>query len=46
MGIFAWQFLVRPVGHFSALSGGIVYLELYNAAGNTHVIADVAGWYG
>ena len=22
MGIFAWQFLVRPVGHFSALSGG------------------------
>jgi phosphate transport system permease protein len=23
MGIFAWQFLVRPVGHFSALSGGI-----------------------
>ena len=23
MGIFAWQFLVRPVGHFSALAGGI-----------------------
>lgn len=23
MGIFAWQFLVRPVGHFSAVSGGI-----------------------
>ncbi|MEP7348204.1 MAG: phosphate ABC transporter permease PstA [Gemmatimonadaceae bacterium] len=23
MGIFAWQFLVRPLGHFSALSGGI-----------------------
>jgi phosphate transport system permease protein len=23
VGIFAWQFLVRPVGHFSALSGGI-----------------------
>ncbi len=23
MGIFAWQLLVRPVGHFSALSGGI-----------------------
>lgn len=22
MGIFAWQFLVRPVGHFSAWSGG------------------------
>jgi len=22
MGIFAWQFLVRPVGHFSALAGG------------------------
>ena len=22
MGIFAWQFLVRPFGHFSALSGG------------------------
>jgi len=22
MGIFAWQFLVRPAGHFSALSGG------------------------
>lgn len=23
MGIFAWQFLVRPFGHFSALAGGI-----------------------
>lgn len=23
MGIFAWQFLVKPLGHFSALSGGI-----------------------
>jgi phosphate ABC transporter, permease protein PstA len=23
MGIFAWQFLVRPIGHFSALAGGI-----------------------
>ncbi|MGH7649879.1 MAG: phosphate ABC transporter permease PstA [Gemmatimonadaceae bacterium] len=23
MGIFAWQFLVRPIGHFSALSGGV-----------------------
>jgi phosphate transport system permease protein len=23
IGIFAWQFLVRPVGHFSALAGGI-----------------------
>ncbi|MCC6931350.1 MAG: phosphate ABC transporter permease PstA [Gemmatimonadaceae bacterium] len=23
MGIFAWQFLVRPVGHFSAAAGGI-----------------------
>jgi phosphate transport system permease protein len=23
MGIFAWHFLVRPVGHFSALSGGV-----------------------
>jgi phosphate transport system permease protein len=23
MGIFAWQFLVRSVGHFSALAGGI-----------------------
>lgn len=23
MGIFAWEFLVRPVGHFSALAGGI-----------------------
>lgn len=23
VGIFAWQFLVRPIGHFSALSGGI-----------------------
>jgi phosphate transport system permease protein len=23
MGISAWQFLVRPVGHFSALAGGI-----------------------
>jgi phosphate transport system permease protein len=22
MGIFAWQFLVRPLGHFSALAGG------------------------
>jgi phosphate transport system permease protein len=23
MGIFAWEFLVRPFGHFSALAGGI-----------------------
>ena len=23
LGIFAWEFLVRPIGHFSALSGGI-----------------------
>jgi phosphate transport system permease protein len=23
IGIFAWQFLVRPIGHFSALSGGV-----------------------
>lgn len=23
MGIFIWQFLVRPIGHFSALAGGI-----------------------
>ena len=23
VGIFAWEFLVRPVGHFSALAGGI-----------------------
>lgn len=23
MGIFAWQLLVRPAGHFSALSGGV-----------------------
>ena len=23
MGIFAWQFLVVPIGHFSALAGGI-----------------------
>ncbi|MEO7042069.1 MAG: ABC transporter permease subunit, partial [Gemmatimonadaceae bacterium] len=23
MGIFAWQFLVRPAGHFSALAGGV-----------------------
>jgi phosphate transport system permease protein len=23
MGIFAWQLLVRPMGHFSALAGGI-----------------------
>ena len=23
MGIFAWQFLVRPLGHFSALAGGV-----------------------
>jgi len=23
IGIFAWEFLVRPVGHFSALSGGV-----------------------
>lgn len=23
MGIFAWQLLVRPIGHFSALSGGV-----------------------
>jgi phosphate transport system permease protein len=23
LGIFAWEFLVRPIGHFSALAGGI-----------------------
>jgi phosphate transport system permease protein len=23
MGIFAWHFLVRPVGHYSALAGGV-----------------------
>ena len=23
MGIFAWHFLVKPVGHFSALAGGV-----------------------
>jgi len=23
MGIFAWHFLVRPIGHFSALAGGV-----------------------
>ena len=23
LGIFAWQFLVKPLGHFSALAGGI-----------------------
>jgi len=23
IGIFAWQFLVRPIGHFSALAGGV-----------------------
>ena len=23
LGIFAWQFLVRPFGHFSALAGGV-----------------------
>jgi len=23
IGIFAWQFIVRPMGHFSALAGGI-----------------------
>ena len=23
LGIFAWQFLVRPIGHFSALAGGV-----------------------
>jgi phosphate transport system permease protein len=23
IGIFAWQFLVRPLGHFSALAGGV-----------------------
>ena len=23
LGIFAWEFLVRPLGHFSALAGGI-----------------------
>lgn len=23
MGIFAWEFLVRPLGHFSAMAGGI-----------------------
>lgn len=24
LGIFAWEFMVRPFGHFSALAGGIV----------------------
>jgi phosphate transport system permease protein len=23
LGIFAWEFLVRPIGHFSALAGGV-----------------------
>jgi phosphate transport system permease protein len=23
IGVFAWQFLVRPLGHFSALAGGV-----------------------
>lgn len=23
IGIFAWQFLVKPIGHFSALAGGV-----------------------
>ncbi|MGH7678120.1 MAG: phosphate ABC transporter permease PstA [Gemmatimonadaceae bacterium] len=23
LGVFAWQFLVRPIGHFSALAGGV-----------------------
>src|SRR5205814_6938793 len=23
IGIFAWEFLVRPLGHFSALAGGV-----------------------
>jgi phosphate transport system permease protein len=23
IGIFAWEFMVRPIGHFSALSGGV-----------------------
>jgi phosphate transport system permease protein len=23
MGIFAWEFLVRPIGHFSAIAGGV-----------------------
>ncbi|MEX2178467.1 MAG: phosphate ABC transporter permease PstA [Gemmatimonadaceae bacterium] len=23
LGVFAWQFLVRPLGHFSALAGGV-----------------------
>ena len=23
LGVFAWQFLVRPLGHFSAMSGGV-----------------------
>ncbi|MGZ8377596.1 MAG: phosphate ABC transporter permease PstA [Gemmatirosa sp.] len=23
VGIFAWEFLVRPIGHFSALAGGV-----------------------
>ena len=23
VGVFAWEFLVRPVGHFSALAGGV-----------------------
>jgi phosphate transport system permease protein len=28
VGIFAWQFLVRPLGHFSALAGGVALSAL------------------
>ena len=28
VGIFAWQFLVKPLGHFSALAGGVALAAL------------------
>ncbi|HEY4672236.1 MAG TPA: phosphate ABC transporter permease PtsA, partial [Gemmatimonadaceae bacterium] len=28
IGIFAWEFLVKPVGHFSALAGGVALASM------------------
>lgn len=28
IGIFAWEFLVRPIGHFSALAGGVALASM------------------
>ena len=36
MGIFAWQFLVRPFGHFSALAGGAAHRRDDDSARHAH----------